>query len=149
MKKHLSFSSGKTKILGDNFSKKILKAHIRKRGATVVAMRGELGSGKTTFTQGFLYGLGVRKRTASPTFILMRKFKIVGNHPFKNFYHIDAYRIKDAKETSHLGLGDIFSDNKNIVLIEWADKIKNILPRDSIWVKFLHGKKEDERAVYF
>ncbi len=152
MKTHLSFSSEKTKNFGEGLARKYAKRSTRK-GALVFALTGDLGSGKTTFTQGFLRGLGLKKRTTSPTFIIFRRFVLRSKtshlkpKTYSHFYHIDAYRIKDPRELTALGIKEIFSDPKNIVLVEWADKIKNILPQSAIRIKFLHGKKENERLL--
>lgn len=66
---------------------------------------------------------------------------------FKNVFHVDAYRIKKPKELSALGFRDILENPQNIVLIEWAEKIKNILPKRAFWLRFRHGKKENERKI--
>jgi len=118
----------------------------RRKGALVFALTGDLGSGKTTFVQGFLRGLGVKKRTTSPTFIIFRRFAL-SHLLFANLYHADAYRLKKAKDLSALGFKGILDDPKNIVLIEWAEKIKKILPKNTIWIKFSHGKGELDRII--
>lgn len=140
-----SFSSAATKRLGAQLARKIAKRGPRAR-ATVLALQGELGAGKTTFVQGFVRGLGVKKRAVSPTFILIRSFKLQVLS-FTKLYHIDAYRIKNPREFYHLGLEGILGDPHNIVLIEWADRIKKFLPKKTIWLEFRHGKKEHERTV--
>lgn len=148
MKTYLSSSSAETERFAETFAKRLIgKPQIAKRkSALVIALEGELGSGKTTFIQGFLHGLGVKKRSPSPTFIIFRRFKI-NDLRFKNLYHVDAYRIKDYHELVTLGFRGNISDPHNIVLIEWADKIRKILPRSVLWIKFRHGKKENERVV--
>ena len=108
----------------------------RDNGALVVALEGELGSGKTTFVQGFAKGLGIKGKILSPTFILLREAAIW--HPFfKTLYHIDCYRLDNpAQELLHLGFKKIISDPHNIVVVEWADRIKKILPKNALWVTF-------------
>lgn len=113
--------------------------------AVIVALAGELGAGKTAFAKGFASGLGVNGRIFSPTFILMRKAG-VKNKKFRDFFHIDAYRATD-KNFLKLGIREIAEDPRNIILIEWADKLKRILPKSAIWIKFEHGKGENERIV--
>jgi tRNA threonylcarbamoyladenosine biosynthesis protein TsaE len=105
----------------------------------VFALSGELGTGKTAFVQGFLSGLGIRRRAISPTFILIRRFGRV--------YHMDAYRIKSPEEFAKLGWANILSDPRNIVLLEWADKVKRLVPKDAVWIKFWHGGAENERVI--
>ena len=145
--------------LGSAFSEPPFKFLLRKKArknATVFALEGDLGSGKTTFVQGFLRGLGIRRRSASPTFIIFRKFAIhsrkkirdpIREENFKNVYHVDAYRIKKPRELLALGIKEILSDPQNIVLVEWAEKIKKILPKNTNWVRFRHRKKENERIL--
>lgn len=96
---------------------------------------GDLGAGKTTFVQGLAEGLGIKERLISPTFILVREYS---NKLGGNFYHIDLYRLEVVTETEleALGILDFVKSNKNVVLIEWADKAKGILPKDTIWVNF-------------
>jgi tRNA threonylcarbamoyladenosine biosynthesis protein TsaE len=155
---YLSYSSDETKKLGEKIAQKIAKDKTRKcaNGAFVIALTGDLGSGKTTFVQGFLRGLGIKKRVTSPTFIIFRRFGInsgknirgaIREKNFKNVYHVDAYRLKKAKDLSVLGFKEILDDPRNIVLVEWAEKMKKILPRKALWIKFRHGKKENERKI--
>jgi len=102
----------------------------------IIALYGELGSGKTTFIQGLAKGLGIKKRITSPTFVFVKKYK-------PNFYHIDLYRIEETKEVKSLGLEEIFSEPKAVIAIEWAEKIKEILPKNriDIWFNYLNQKQ--------
>jgi len=147
MKIYQSFSSEETKRLGEKLARKIAKGGARKgaKNALVFGLVGELGSGKTTFVQGFFRGLGI-KRAASPTFIIIRRTALK-NKKFRNVFHVDAYRIKKPKELSVLGFRDILKNPQNIVIIEWAEKIKRILPKKVFWLRFKHGKKENERKI--
>lgn len=141
MKKSIISSSAlQTKHIAQDLAKTLLETQATK-DARVLALAGELGSGKTTFTQGFAKGLGVKEKILSPTFILLKAFKI--QHPsFRAFYHIDCYRLDSpVRELLHLGFKKIIADPRNIVLIEWADRIKPILPPNTPWVYFSHAKK--------
>ncbi|MBI2029702.1 tRNA (adenosine(37)-N6)-threonylcarbamoyltransferase complex ATPase subunit type 1 TsaE [Candidatus Gottesmanbacteria bacterium] len=92
-------------------------------GALVFGLTGELGSGKTTFTQGIAKGLGIKSVVQSPTFIIVRHYPIHKLN-FSSFYHIDLYRLSDkGQEYDDLGLTEIFSNPQNFVVIEWFDKI--------------------------
>jgi len=100
-----------------------------------------LGGGKTTFLQGFAKKLGIKEKILSPTFVIMRKFKIRENScpnscKFVGFYHIDCYRIEKPKEILDLGFREIIQDPQNIMAIEWAEKIKKILPKNTLWINF-------------
>ena len=146
MTTYKSFSSAETKSLASELARRVLREKSRVRGAFVVALHGDLGSGKTTFTQGFASELGVKKRITSPTFILMQRHGLRGQQ-FRNLYHIDCYRIKKAKEFLAIGLREILADPKNIVLIEWPEKIKAILPKSAIKISFAHSKRQNERII--
>jgi tRNA threonylcarbamoyladenosine biosynthesis protein TsaE len=129
-------SSNQTKKLGEALAKKIKSR--KKNKALVLGLSGDLGGGKTTFLQGFAKGLGIKKRVLSPTFLIMKKFELNNStiRQFSNFYHFDCYRIKKSKEILDLGFKKITSDPKNIVAVEWAERIKKIMPRNTIWIKF-------------
>jgi tRNA threonylcarbamoyladenosine biosynthesis protein TsaE len=114
--------------------------------ALVLALRGDLGAGKTTFTQGFFRGLGIKKNPISPTFVIMRRYAI-RNSEFRNVYHFDAYRLKKEEDMEVLEFGKIRSDPKNIILVEWPEKIQGALPRGTVRLNFIHGKKENERII--
>ncbi len=134
----------KTKKIGKILAKNILKARPQK--AVVIALEGELGGGKTTFLQGFAKGLGIKEKILSPTFVIMKKFGIrnpksqtISKSQFlksKTFYHIDCYRVQRSKEILDLGFREIISDPKNIIAVEWADRIKKLLPGNAIFLKF-------------
>lgn len=133
-----------TKVFAEEFSKK-LKA--KKSGATVVGLVGDLGAGKTTFVKGFARALGVKARVMSPTFLIVKRFNLSKNKTgFKNMYHLDSYRVS-GKELIKLGFKDALKDKENLMVIEWADKIKNIMPKNSIWLKFSHLKYGRGRIV--
>lgn len=125
-----------TKKLAELLAQKILKSPSKEK-ALVIGLIGELGSGKTTFLQGFARALKVREKVLSPSFIIMRKSKIeLPDSTYANFYHIDCYRIKNKKEILDLNFKKIISNPKNIVAIEWAEKVKKIIPKDAIILKF-------------
>jgi len=161
MKTYQSYSSEETELFGKNLAKKFLKRetrNVKRKRALILALSGELGSGKTTFVQGFLRGLGIRKRSPSPTFIIFRRFTLSilrsratakDRHVsgFKNLYHVDAYRIWKPRELLTLGFKEILNNPNNVVVIEWAEKVKRLLPKDASWLLFLHGKKVDERVI--
>lgn len=102
-----------------------LAVRLTHRKPLVLALVGDLGAGKTTFVQGFAKGLGIKDKIISPTFVLIRQHR--------QLYHVDLYRIESFKE---LGLEELFSDKNNIVLIEWAEKAKNLIPKNAIWISF-------------
>lgn len=141
-----TISSTETKKIAAVLAKKILRARIKRKNALTFALTGDLGSGKTTFVQGFLRGLSVRRRIISPTFVITKNYKLK-TKSHQTVYHIDCYRIKKASELLKLGLKEILENPQNIVLIEWAEKIRRVLPKNVIWLKFEHGDKMNERIV--
>ncbi len=110
-----------------------------------MVLSGELGAGKTTFVQGFLRGLGVRRRAPSPTFVIMRRY--AARAARKSVFHMDAYRLKDASHLPVLGFEALLGDPKNIVLVEWGERIKEAIPRRAAWIKFGYGKEEGSRTI--
>lgn len=136
----LTTSPDQTQKLGENLAKDILMAKPLKK-AKIVGLVGDLGGGKTTFLQGFAKGLGIKEKILSPTFIIIRRINLAYRQA-GNFYHIDCYRIKDSGELLSLGFEKIISNPKNIVVVEWADRIRKILPKETIWLnfKFINAK---------
>jgi len=90
-----------------------------------------LGAGKTTFIQGFAKAVKIRQRITSPTFVLMRHYKLKTIN-WKLLVHIDAFRLRDWHDLASLGVKDIFADPGNIILIEWAERVRPILPQKRI-----------------
>ena len=120
----------------------------QKAGAVVVALCGELGSGKTQFVKGFARGLGVRERIVSPTFILMRVFLLPHTAAFRRLVHIDAYRIRRPHELKELGWNALTADRRTVVILEWAENVKRILPYPHLRIGLsLTGEKEREVVI--
>ncbi len=119
----------------------------------MIALEGELGTGKTTFTKAFLKTLGVRESVTSPTFILFRPYVLPSTHlratSYALAYHLDCYRLEDPKELLKLGLKEMIANPKHIVIIEWAERVKKFLPKSAIWIQIAHGTKKSERKVSF
>ncbi len=116
-------------------------------GATVITLSGELGAGKTTLTQTIARDLGVKENVISPTFVIMKSYKIVDSR-FKTLVHIDAYRLDSAKELERLGWAALIADPENLILIEWPERVPEAIPATAHKV-FLSHKNEDEREIRF
>ena len=140
-------SAAETKKIASALAKEI--AAIRSDHARVIALSGNLGAGKTTFVQGFARALGIRERIQSPTFVLMKIYSLKRRKNIKHLVHIDAYRIESLREIEHLGLRELFDDKDAVILIEWADRIKKILPKDARWITFSHARILTERVIQF
>ncbi|MDD5738872.1 MAG: tRNA (adenosine(37)-N6)-threonylcarbamoyltransferase complex ATPase subunit type 1 TsaE [Candidatus Pacebacteria bacterium] len=134
-----TFSAQETQKLAGDILAGLIKDSPKDK-ALVLALMGDLGSGKTTFTQGIAKALGILGRVASPTFVLMHRFKNqkskIEQSNYNFLIHIDAYRLSKPEEILELGFQEIISDPKNIVVIEWPEKIKNFLPKQTHFLKF-------------
>ncbi len=154
--KCITNSLAQTQRLGLVLAKQFLKSKPKKT-ALVLGLIGDLGGGKTTFLQGFARGLNIKQKILSPTFVIMKRFAIP--HPltvnqqatFGNFYHLDCYRISNPEDVLNLGFADIIKNPKNIVAIEWADKISEFIPRESIILefKFLNKTQREVRICKY
>lgn len=145
--KRLSRSPRETSDLAKLFAEEILKTKPGNK-ALVVGFVGELGTGKTTFIKSFLRALGIKTRIVSPTFIFSRPYKLIRKQ-VSTVWHFDVYRLNSLKGIKEIGLRDAIKNPENMVLVEWADKIKNALPEGTIWIKIKHGQKPDERNLTF
>lgn len=152
MTKHISKSREETQKIASDFAKKL-------EGGEVLCFYGNLGSGKTTFIQSLAKALGVKENVTSPTFVLMKKYLCRGgvtppksgrgNRAPTNFYHMDAYRLNSSQEALDLGLEEIWDDKNNIVAIEWADKITDILPKKHIDLCFENVDESTRKITIF
>lgn len=146
MKTYRSFSSVETEGLGYKLGRKILRKK-PKTSAIVLGLQGELGSGKTVFTKGFLRALGVKSRILSPTFLLIKSYEPrKGN--FKKAYHLDCYRLKSERELLPLGVKEILAAKENLVLIEWIERLRSLASgKNVIKIGLYHGRKSNERII--
>jgi len=115
-------------------------------GARVFALVGDLGAGKTTFSKHLINALGVSEHVSSPTFSIINSYDL----SFKKFtkvYHVDVYRIEDASELTTLHFENILDDPKAIVIIEWADKIKGLIPGSATWMFFGHDTTQTRKVT--
>ena len=122
-----------TKDLGKELSKKVFRGGI-------VCLEGELGAGKTTFTQGLLEGLNAEGPYTSPTFLIMKKYG-------ENIFHLDAYRVGE-EDILDLGWDELIQDEKNIIIVEWSDRIKNIIPKNAIRINFEWIEKDKRKIIF-
>ncbi|WDV46173.1 tRNA (adenosine(37)-N6)-threonylcarbamoyltransferase complex ATPase subunit type 1 TsaE [Clostridiaceae bacterium M8S5] len=133
MKKIISSSEKETSELGFNLGRKLIEG-------SVVCLMGDLGAGKTTLTQSIAKGLDVKDYVTSPTFTIVNEY--IGRYPM---YHFDVYRISDIDEMYDIGYDDyIYSEGVSV--IEWANLIEEILPKDRIDINIT--KKGNERIIY-
>ena len=102
------------------------------RPGTVVALAGEMGSGKTHFIKGLCQGFGVKDadEVKSPTFVLLHQYQ--GRFPI---YHFDLYRLEQERELEPIGFDEFLSDPKAVAVVEWADRVPTKIPREAVWVE--------------
>ena len=117
----ISGSTDKTKEIAYEIAGKIKKG-------SVIALYGDLGSGKTTFVRYFVEGLGLKNRVQSPTFVVARKYG--------NVNHIDLYRLSSKEEALDIGLEEMISDENSITVIEWPETIEDLLPSNTVKIYF-------------
>jgi len=132
---YLSRSEKETIELGSKFARRLLPGD-------VVALYGDLGSGKTRFIKGICMGLGVAAHVSSPT------FTIINEYTGTNFriHHFDFYRLESVQELREIGFNEYLDDN-GICVIEWADRVKNLLPPDRYDVYFSFGEENQIRKI--
>ena len=133
---YVSNSESQTINFASRFSKKV-------KLGSVIALIGNLGSGKTTFTKGFAKGLNIKEHVGSPT------FKIVSEYEGQNcnLYHIDSYRLKNSNDFLKIGGEEFLIQETGFTLIEWADLIRDILPRKTITINFSRLNHENSRQI--
>lgn len=142
-KKITSHSPYQTRRLAKKVADYLLEDKLFKSQAAVLALAGELGSGKTVFVRGFADGLGIKQKIVSPTFIIMHPYHLKIPHKkeilnYTDLYHIDVYRLKNTAELIRLGVKRLFLNPRAIVLLEWADRVRTILPPQYLWLEFKH-----------
>lgn len=154
-KTFITINSKQTQKLGELLAREL-------RGGEIICLDGELGAGKTTFTQGLLKGLKIKGPYTSPTFLIMKQYHITCNMKhetkekkmlhascfmFHDVYHFDAYRV-EAQDILNLGFEEILSSKKNIIIIEWAQRIEKILPKNILQISF-EWLDENKRKITF
>lgn len=167
-----TMNTAETSAFVREFARETLLKRQHGPGATVIALTGELGAGKTTFAAAFAKAFGIRERIQSPTFVLVKEYALQrGNMQYEKWdmdeklrrnvrspypilhisysklVHIDCYRLERPAELLRLGLRETLADPRAIVLIEWAERIRRVLPKDTVWIELRHGATKSERFV--
>lgn len=124
-----------TRTLADveDFARKCMGSFVRGNAATVIALTGDLGVGKTTFVQACARTLGLTAIVTSPTFVVMKRYEL-RDARFSTLIHIDAYRIEDEQELEVLKLRESLTHSENIIMIEWAERIPNFIPSPTLHI---------------
>jgi tRNA threonylcarbamoyladenosine biosynthesis protein TsaE len=142
MKKYIAKNLEETQKIASDFIKTLCQGLSLTSGssATTVGLYGELGSGKTSFTQGVAKALDIAENVVSPTFVIEKIYELK-NQNFSHLIHIDAYRLEKSSELLHLGWQEIIADPKNLILIEWPERVADIMPLH-ICINFRHIENE-------
>jgi tRNA threonylcarbamoyladenosine biosynthesis protein TsaE len=145
--KQASKNLKETEQIARNFLEKILQVKKSHKGALVVGLVGDLGAGKTAFTQAIAKYLGIKSKLSSPTFVIMKKYPLK-NKKYDFLFHLDAYRLKNEKELLYLGWEEIINDGENIVFIEWPENVSKVMPKHA---KYIHisDQKDGQKSFHF
>lgn len=128
-------SAKDTQALGESFGNSLLKGSGLLGGAArIICLRGDLGSGKTTFVQGAARGLTITSRLLSPTFIIVRRYSIPKQKG--ELYHLDLYRTENEKDAEVIGFSDMINNPGAIVFIEWPERLEGLLPKKRLEINF-------------
>jgi tRNA threonylcarbamoyladenosine biosynthesis protein TsaE len=138
--RQITHSNQETKDFGQKLAKEL-------HPGVSLCLSGDLGAGKTTLTQGILEGLGALGPYTSPTFVIMKEYSlpVPTETGVSRVYHIDAYRI-ETKDIEHLGFEEWCSDPKGLVILEWPERVPEVLPEKRIDIHIVQ-KNETEREI--
>jgi tRNA threonylcarbamoyladenosine biosynthesis protein TsaE len=115
--------------------------------ATLIALSGDLGAGKTTFVQGVAQALGIEEHVTSPTFVIMKIYDLHGQK-FDRLVHMDAYRLKGEQHLRALGWDEILRDPRNLVIVEWPEKIEGGIPAEARSITFRYSGDDTREIIY-
>ena len=128
--------------------KEAMKFAHKLKGGEIIGLIGELGSGKTTFVKGVAEELKVAEIITSPTFLMLKPYRGKIGKQTIEFVHVDAYRVETIEDIKSVGIEDYIGRTDVILVIEWADKIKEILPQDTFYIKFTNLDNSKRKITY-
>ncbi len=131
----------------ENLAKEWLSSLSQKDEALVVGLYGNLGAGKTAFSQAVARELGVTDIVNSPTFVIEKVYETKHPH-FARLIHIDAYRLESASELQNLNFEEIVGNKNNLILIEWPEKVQEILPEEHVHINFTFVDEETRKIDF-
>jgi tRNA threonylcarbamoyladenosine biosynthesis protein TsaE len=141
MPKVITKNEKETFKLAKDFAKQL-------KGGEIIAMTGDLGAGKTAFTKGLAAGLSIKNIITSPTFVLMKNYPIKNNsRGINQLVHIDAYRLNNGQDLENFGGVDYFKDTHCVTVIEWAERVKDILPAHYFQLQFNINKQNSREII--
>jgi tRNA threonylcarbamoyladenosine biosynthesis protein TsaE len=142
--RYISKSLEETREVARGFFNILKKNYRHGNSSLLVALEGDLGSGKTTFVQSIGEMLGITENMHSPTFVIMKVYGIVQGpeellgelRHFRNLIHVDAYRLENESELLHLGWREIITEPENLIFIEWPERVAGIIPNSASRISF-------------
>ena len=126
-------------------AKQVVERLVPADTACILALQGDLGSGKTAFTKGIAKAFGVTEEVTSPTFVIEKVYQLT-DQKFEHLIHIDAYRLESVDELRSLGWDEIASDPQNCIVLEWPEKVESIIPDTAHTLTFTFVD-EDTRKI--
>jgi len=133
-----STSTQETKKLAEKLAAKI-------KPGNILALYGNLGSGKTTFTNFLVKALGFESRVQSPTFVIVRRYQKDSGDELRRVFHVDLYRLTKPEELGVLDFEEMFQDEEAITIIEWPELLENILPEGTKKISFEYIEENTRR----
>lgn len=136
----ISHSEEETRRIAAEFASRV-------PAGSVVALRGDLGAGKTAFSSGVLVALGAQGPFQSPTFVIMHRYDlpVLSRQGIRRVYHIDAYRIDDPDDLARLGFEEWITDPEGLVLLEWPERVEPLLPDNLVTVSLVVASETERR----
>ena len=120
----------------------------KETGATLVTLSGDLGAGKTSFTQAVARALGVTEHVTSPTFVLAKSYALPEGLTFRELLHIDAYRLTEGKDLMPLGFFEAMEDTGTLVFLEWPEIVADTLPKPDVIVSLVANEDGSRTITY-
>lgn len=112
---------------------------------TVIALYGNLGAGKTVFSRAFAAAIGVKEAVSSPTYTIVQEYQL--DNPMSYLYHLDLYRINNSRDALAFAVDEFLSDSNSYALLEWPERIEDILPPDTVKIMIEH-QADGSRKIY-
>lgn len=117
-------------------------------GGDIIGLKGELGSGKTTFVQGLAKAYGITQTITSPTFIILQIYPVIDHPTIKQLCHIDAYRLQNESDARSAGITDYLGQPDTLCVIEWPENLHRLLPAQTRFIDFYH-QNDTTRLIEF
>ena len=137
------------KELEDEAARFVGSLQKKPEGATLVTLSGDLGAGKTAFTKAVAKAFGVEETVTSPTFVLEKIYSLGSStSKFRRLVHIDAYRLERGSDLTPLGFDELMQDAKNLVLLEWPERVAEALPKPAVHISLTAERDGTHTIAY-